>query len=275
MNELPVTTISPERSSFLQMGRDFIRYHELLLLLIWREISVRYSQTAVGILWVVLQPMLAALIFAFVFGRLVNMPSDGLPYLVFAYSGTLIWGLFAQGLDRAAGSIVADEQLIRKVYFPRWIIPLASVGSALIDFAICTLVLVVLLFVYDIPPTWHLVFFLPATLLVFLLAASLGVATAALNARYRDFRLLVTYALQIFPFITPVYYSLRLVPHDLLGVAYLNPLAGPVELFRLSVTGTSHFFLPGFAVSLAVDALVIASCVWIFHALEDDIVDTV
>src|SRR5271156_3545609 len=153
MHELPVTIVSPEKTSLLQVGRDLLRYRELLFLLVWREVSVRYSQTAVGIFWVVLQPMLSALIFAFVFGHLVNMPSDGLPYLVFAYSGTLIWGLFSQGVDRASGSIVADEQLIRKVYFPRWIIPLASVGSTTVDFAISTLFLFLLLIIYSIPLT--------------------------------------------------------------------------------------------------------------------------
>jgi lipopolysaccharide transport system permease protein len=212
MNELPITVVSPERTSLLQVGRDLLRYRELLLLLVWREVSVRYSQTAVGIFWVILQPMLSALIFAFVFGRLVNMPSDGLPYLVFAYSGTLIWGLFSQGIDRASGSIVADEQLIKKVYFPRWIIPMASVGSTAIDFSICTLLLVVILFSYSIPLTWHLVFFLPAVMLVFILATALGLATAALNAKYRDFRLLAVFGLQIFQFVSPVFYSFQIVP---------------------------------------------------------------
>src|SRR5258706_8575953 len=207
MHELPITIISPEKSSLLQIGRDLLRYRELLFLLVWREVSVRYSQTVVGIFWVILQPMLSALIFAFVFAQLAIKPSDGLPYLVFAYIGTLIWGLFAQGIDRASGSIVADEQLIRRVYFPRWIIPMASVGSTLIDFAICTLLLLVILFFYSVPLTWHLIFFLPATVLVFLLATSLGLATAALNAKYRDFRFLATFGLQIFQFVSPVFYS--------------------------------------------------------------------
>ncbi len=275
MNELPITIVSPEKTSLWQIGRDFLHYRELLLLLIWREVSVRYSQTAVGVFWVILQPMLSALIFAFVFGRLVNMPSDGLPYLVFAYSGTLIWGLFSQGIDRASGSIVADEQLIRKVYFPRWIIPLAAVGSTVIDFAICTLVLFVILFFYSIPLTWHLVLFLPATILVFVLATALGLATASLNAKYRDFRLLAVFGLQIFQFISPIFYSFQIVPRNLVGLIYLNPMAGPIDLFRLSVTGHSHFFLPGFATSLAVDLIIIVTCVQIFYSLEDDIVDTI
>jgi len=207
----------------------------------------------------------------------VHLPSEGLPYLVFAYSGTLIWGLFAQGIDRASGSIVADEQLIKRVYFPRWIIPMASVGSTLIDFFICTLLLVILFF-YSIPLTWHLVFFLPATLLVFLLSTALGLATAALNAKYRDFRLLAVFGLQIFQFISPVFYSYQIVQSkypDLLCLMYLNPMAGPVELFRLSVTGSSHFLPSGFATSLAVDLIVIVLCVRIFHTLEDDLVDTI
>jgi len=278
MHELPITLISPEKTSLLQIGRDLLRYRELLFLLVWRVISVRYKQTAVGIFWVVLQPMLSAIIFAIVFGFFVRLPSEGLPYLVFAYSGTLIWGLFAQGIDRASGSIVADEQLIRKVYFPRWIIPLASVGSTVIDFSICSLLLVVILFFYSIPLTWHIVFFLPATALVFLLATSLGLATAALNAKYRDFRLLATFGLQIFQFVSPVFYSLELVQKvrpDLLPLMYLNPMAGPIELFRLSVTGSSHFLLSGFATSLAMDLVLIALCVRIFYTLEDDIVDTI
>jgi lipopolysaccharide transport system permease protein len=275
MHELPITIISPEKTSLLQIGRDLLRYRELLFLLVWREVSVRYSQTVVGIFWVILQPMLSALIFAFVFAQLAIKPSDGLPYLVFAYSGTLISGLFAQGIDRASGSIVADEQLIRRVYFPRWIIPLASVGSTLIDFSICTLLLLALLFFYSVPLTWHLVFFLPATALVFLLATALGMATAALNAKYRDFRLLATFGLQIFQFASPVFYSYQIVRPNLLPLMYLNPMAGPIELFRLSVTGSSHFLLSGFATSLAVDMLLIAFCVRIFYTLEDDIVDTI
>jgi lipopolysaccharide transport system permease protein len=275
MPELPLTIISPEKTSLLQIGRDLLRYRELLFLLVWREVSVRYSQTVVGIFWVILQPMLSALIFAFVFAQLAIKPSDGLPYLVFAFSGTLIWGMFAQGIERASGSIVADEQLIRRVYFPRWIIPMASVASTLIDFSICTLLLVALLFFYSIPLTWNVVFFLPATLLVFSLATALGLATAALNAKYRDFRLLAAFGLQIFQFASPVFYSYQIVRPSLLPFMYLNPMAGPLELFRLSVTGSSHFVLSGFATSLAVDLVLIALCVRIFYTLEDDIVDTI
>jgi lipopolysaccharide transport system permease protein len=275
MHELPVTIVSPDKTSVLQIGRDLVRYRELLFLLVWREISVRYKQMAVGIFWVILQPIISALIFAVVFGFFVHLPSEGLPYLVFAYSGTLIWGLFSQGIDRASGSIVADEQLIRKVYFPRWLIPMASVGSTAIDFAICSLLLFVILFLYSIPLTWHLVFFLPAGLLVFFLATALGLATAALNAKYRDFRLLATFSLQIFQFLSPVFYSFQNIPNNLLWLMYLNPMAGPIELFRLSVTGKSHFFMQGFATSLAVDLFLIVLCVRIFHNLEDDIVDTI
>jgi lipopolysaccharide transport system permease protein len=275
MHELPITVISPEKTSLLQIARDFVKYRDLLILLIWREVNVRYKQTAVGVFWVVLQPMLSALIFAIVFGLFVHLPSEGLPYLVFAYSGTLIWGLFAQGIDRASGSIVADELLIKKVYFPRWIIPMASVGSMLLDFSISTVLLVVILFCYSVPLTWHVVFFVPATILVFILATSLGLATAALNAKYRDFRLLAAFGLQIFQFLTPVFYSFQNLRPDLLALMYLNPMVGPVELFRLSVTGTSHFLLPGFFTSLAMDLIVIVLCVRIFHTLEDDLVDSI
>jgi lipopolysaccharide transport system permease protein len=275
MNELPITLISPERSSLLKMAGDLVRYRELLLLLVWREVSVRYKQTAVGVFWVILQPMMSALIFAFVFGLLAKMTPDNLPYVVFAYSGTLIWSLFSQGVDRASNSIVADEQLIRKVYFPRWIIPLSSVGSTLIDFAICTLFLLVILLLYSIPLTWHVILFIPATLLVLLLSASLGLATAALNAKYRDFRLLTVFGLQIFQFISPVFYSFQIVPRNLLWLMYLNPMSGPVELFRISVTGHGHFFMSGFIISLLIELIVVIFCVQTFYRLEDDIVDAI
>jgi lipopolysaccharide transport system permease protein len=275
MHELPITIVSPEKSSLLQIVRDFVRYRDLLLLLVWREISVRYKQTAVGIFWVALQPMLSAAIFAIVFGFFVHLPSEGLPYLVFAYSGTLIWGFFAQSIDRASGSIVADEFLIKRVYFPRWIIPMASVGSTAIDFCVGAVVLFVIMGCYSVPLTWHIVFFIPAAIIVLLLATALGLATAALNAKYRDFRLLAAFGLQILQFVSPVFYSFTVIPSDLRQWMYINPMAGPIELFRLSVTGTSHFYLPGFLISLAVNVVIITICVRIFHTLEDDLVDTI
>jgi lipopolysaccharide transport system permease protein len=275
MHELPLTVISPARVSLAQILRDLLRYRDLVTLLIWREISVRYKQTVVGILWVALQPMLSAIIFAIVFGFFVHLPSEGLPYLVFAYAGTLIWGLFAQGIDRASGSIVADEWLIKRVYFPRWLVPLASVGSSFVDFAVCTVVLIIILLIYQVAPTWRLVWFIPATLLVLALTASIGLATAALNAKYRDFRLLATFGLQILQFLSPVFYSYQLIRPEWARFMYLNPMAGPIELFRLSVTGVSHFDLPGFLVSLTLDLAIILLCVRIFHSLEDDIVDTI
>jgi lipopolysaccharide transport system permease protein len=257
------------------MARDLLGYRDLLFLLIWREISVRYKQTAVGIVWVVLQPAASALIFAFVFGHLVRMPSEGLPYLVFAYSGTLIWQLFAQGVERASGSIVADEQLVRRVYFPRWIIPVASIGSAFIDFSISLLFLAAILIVYAIAPSWHLVLLVPAILLMLLLALAVGIATAALNAKYRDFRLVALFALQILQFVSPVFYSYEIVPSSYLGLLYLNPLAGPIELFRLGATGQGHFLASGFITSISVEMILVLICLRVFHALEDDLVDTI
>jgi lipopolysaccharide transport system permease protein len=276
MQDPSITVISPEKTSLFRMARDLAQFRDLLFLLIWREVSVRYKQTAVGILWVALQPLLAALILgAFVFGRLGNMPSDGLPYLVFAYSGILIWNCFSQGIDRASGSIVADEALIRRVYFPRWILPLACVGSTLVDFLVCTLLFLAFVIFYAIPLSWHLVFFIPALFLVVMLSASVGMATAALNAKYRDFRLLATFALQILLFISPVFYSFENLSPQVRGIVYLNPMAGPIELFRLSVTGQSHFYLPGFVTSVVVEMLVFIVCVRIFSTLEDDLVDTI
>jgi len=257
------------------LPRDFIKYKGLLSLLIWRDIQVRYRQTAIGLLWVILQPALFALIFAFVFGRLVNISSDGLPYIVFAYSGTVIWGLFSQGIDRASQSILSEAHLIGKVYFPRWILPLASIGGTFVDFLVSLVLLLIFTCFYDLPPGWTFLFFIPAILLVLGLTASLGMGTAALCAKYRDFRFLVTFLLQVAQFVSPVFYTFSLIPPRYLWLAYLNPMAGVLELFRLSLYGHGHFYLPGFCLSLASALLISGLCLKIAYMFEDNLIDTI
>jgi len=275
MHKLPIKVITPERTSLVQFFKDFVKYRNLFALLFWRDINVRYRQTVIGLFWVILQPIVSAAIFAFVFGRLVHIPSDGLPYVVFAYSGTVIWGLFSQGVDRAAGSILADEQMITKVYFPRWILPLASVGGTFLDFSVSAVVLFLITFYFQLYPGWHILLFVPAVGLVLALTASVGTSVAMLCAKYRDFRFLANFCLQVFVFASPVFYTLGMFHQNTLWVAYLNPLAGPIELFRLGVIGTGHFYPLGFMLSLTMELLVLLIGLRIVYELEDDLIDTI
>lgn len=271
----PLKIISSQPSTLRQFVQAFIKYRHLLGLLVWRDMNVRYRQTAVGLLWVILQPVLFALIFTVIFGHLAQLPSDGVPYLVFAFSGAVIWRFFSQGVDRSASSILQEEPLVTKVYFPRWILPLSHVGSAFFDFMISLVILFLLVAVERMNPGWYLLLLPFAILLVALLAAFTGASMALLCCKYRDFTFLVSFALQILQFLSPVFYSVSLFGEQLRIFAYLNPLAGPFELFRLSVTGASHFWWPGFLLSLAMDLIVILVAGRIIYSLEDELIDVI
>jgi lipopolysaccharide transport system permease protein len=275
MPAVPLKVISSEPSTLPQFVRAFIKYRHLLGLLIWRDMNVRYRQTAVGLIWVILQPVISALILTFIFGYLARLPADGVPYVVFAYSGAVLWRFFFQGVDRSSLSILMEEGLITKVYFPRWILPLTYIGGLFFDFLISLVILFVLVLATGLHPGWFVLLLPAAVVLVVLVAAFTGISVALLSCKYRDFTFLVSFALQIFQFVTPVFYSVSLFGPKMQILAYLNPLTGPFELFRLSVTGTSHFWLPGFLISLAGDLIVILIGCRVVYLLEDELVDVI
>ena len=271
----PLKIISSKPSTLRQFVQAFINYRHLFSLLIWRDINVRYRQTAVGLIWVALQPALFALIFTLIFGHLAQLPSDGVPYLVFAFSGAVIWRFFSQGVDRSTSSILQEESLVTKVYFPRWILPLSHVGSAFLDFIVALFLLLILVVFERMNPGWHLLLLPVAVAMVFLLAAFIGASVALLCCKFRDFTFLVSFGLQILQFLSPVFYSVSLFGPRLGILAYLNPLTGPFELFRLSVTGSSHFSWPGFGLSLAMDLIVLLVAARVIYSLEDELVDVI
>jgi lipopolysaccharide transport system permease protein len=182
------------------------RYRDLLLMLMWRDISVRYKQAVLGVAWAVLQPAMMMLVFAVVFGRLAKLPSGGLPYPLFVFAGLLPWTFFATAVTNAAHSVVENERLVTKVYFPRLAIPLAAIGAALVDFAIAFSVLVVLMICYGVSPGWSILALPLAVLLLCLAAVGVGLFLAALNVSYRDFRYLVGFLVQLWMFATPAIY---------------------------------------------------------------------
>jgi lipopolysaccharide transport system permease protein len=236
--DVGVTVIEPSRGWVaLRLGALW-RYRELLYFLVWRDVKVRYKQTVLGASWAILQPFFTMLIFSIFFGKLARMPSDGVPYPLFAYVALVPWTFFANGLTLSSNSLIANQGLLRKVYFPRLVIPLAAVASGLLDFAIAFVVLFGMLLWYDMPLSWHALW-LPA-LVVLALVTSLGAGLwfAALSVMYRDVQYVVPFLVQVWLYSTPIVYPASLVPERWRAWYALNPMVGVVEGFRWALLGT-------------------------------------
>lgn len=250
-------------------------YRELLYFLTWRDIKVRYKQTALGASWAILQPFLTMIVFSLFFGRLAKIPSDGVPYPIFSYTALIPWTFFAYGLQQSSNAMVSSANLITKVYCPRLIIPIASVLSGLIDFALAFVVLIAMMAFYGVAPTAHVVW-LPAFLLLALVTAlAAGFWLAALNVQYRDVRYVVPFLIQFWLFATPIAYPSNLL-HGTSRVLYgLNPMVGVVEGFRWALIGTDT--APGFMAcvsALAAIALFVGGAFY-FRRMERTFADLV
>ena len=265
--------IRPGNQSLIEALREFWDYRDLLYILAAREVSVRYKQTAIGVAWVVVQPVLTTLIFTLVFGRFAKIPSDGIPYTVFAYSGLVLWGLFSQGLTRAGDSIIADEKLITKVYFPRLVIPFAAVGSAWIDFAVSLFILLPLTYVFGLRPTVSLLLIPVLMILVMILAAGMGTLLASLNVRYRDFRYVMPFLIQIWLYASPIVYPVSIVPESVRLWYYINPMAGLIEAFRYAVTGQGGLSWLGLGISALISLILFSLGFSVFRQVERSFAD--
>lgn len=232
------TIIQPTKGWFsLQLGALW-QYRELLYFLVWRDIKVRYKQTALGVTWVILQPVVSMVVFTFLFGNLLGVPSGDVPYPIFSFAALLPWNYFASSINKSSTSLVMNTNLVTKVYFPRMVIPISSVLSGLVDFGFGFLVLMGLMVYFRIPPTWTIIF-LPAFLfLAMLTALGFGFWLSALNVRYRDINYLVPYLIQIWMYLTPVIYSVTLIPEQFRFLLVLNPMTAVVEGFRWALLGT-------------------------------------
>ncbi len=218
--------------------RELWNYRELLYFLVWRDVKVRYKQTLLGVTWAVIQPLFAMLIFAFFFGRIAKLPSDGMPYPLFAYAGLLPWTLFSNAITSGSNSMIASSNLITKVYFPRLLVPIAAVSTSLIDFAFALLMFVPLSLNSHFRPSVNAVIAIPlSTLLVFLTALGLSIWLSALVVRFRDLRHVIPFVIQIWMFATPIVYPLSMVPAKWLPWVKLNPMASLVETFRGGLSG--------------------------------------
>ena len=272
---MAITFIKPSRGWVLPQIRDVWAYRELLYFLVWRDLKVRYKQTVLGILWAVIQPFFLMVIFSIFFGKLARIPSEGIPYPVFAYAALLPWSYFAQSLNTCSNSLVGNSHLITKVYFPRLIIPISSVLSGLVDFSISFSILLAMMFYYHIIPT------LAALLLPFLILMALATALgaglwlSALNVQYRDIRYGISFLIQFWFFATPVVYPSSLVPNKWRFFYGLNPMVGVVEGFRGALLGKGQVIEPTFMVSIIVIALLLISGIFYFRRMEKGFADVV
>lgn len=232
-----LVVIEPRRGWSPVDFRELWHYRDLLYFLTWRDISVRYKQTALGLLWAVLQPFLTMVVFTVFLGTFARMPSDGIPYPVFSYLGLLPWTYFASALTRSGGSLVASSNLLTKVYFPRLIIPLSATLSALADFLIAFVVLIGLMAWYGIAPGWGVLWLPPLAALTALAALSVGMWLSALNVQYRDVQHAFPFLIQIWMYATPVVYPASLVPEKWRLLFALNPMSGIIEAYRAAVLG--------------------------------------
>lgn len=274
-DSLPTLYIRPP-AGWTEIGlRELWEYRELLYFLTWRDIKVRYKQTALGAAWAVIQPVFMMLVFSLFFGRLAKVPSDGIPYPVFTFCALLPWQLFAHALTESSNSLVTNERLITKVYFPRLVVPIAAVLGGLVDFAIAFLILLGMMAYYGIVPGWAIVTLPGFLLLAIMTALGVGLWLSALNVQYRDVRYTINFLIQFWMFATPVAYPSSLVPEKWRPLYGLNPMAGVVEGFRWALLGKAK--APGVLlfVSVIVVVFVLIGGLYYFRRMEQQFADVV
>ncbi len=271
----PTVIIRPSRGWRSVNLRELWHYRELLYFLIWRDVKVRYKQTVIGVGWAVIQPVLMMIVFTLFFGRLIGISSNGVAYPVFAYVALLPWNLFARGLTDSSTSLVANSQLVTKVYFPRLILPASAVLAALVDFLFAFGVLIGLMLYYGIVPTVSILT-LPLFLVIALMSSmGIGFWFSALDARYRDVRYTIPFLTQLWFFATPVVYPLGLVPQSWKLLYSLNPMVSVVEGFRWALLGEAWALDPFLGVSLAVLGVMLVGGLFYFRRVERTIADVI
>lgn len=273
----PVTIyIKPSRGLAALNLRDLWVYRELVYFMIWRDVKVRYKQTMLGAAWAIIQPVMTMLVFTFLFGKVAKLPSDGIPYPVFSYAALLPWGLFVNALNQGSRSLVAHNNMVTKIYFPRLILPLASVFAGMVDFIIAFVILIGLMFYYKVTPAWNVIWTLPLFLLLALVTA-LGVALwlSAINVKYRDVNQALPFLTQFWLFATPVAYSSSVISAKWQIVYSLNPMAGVVNGFRWALLGSGSGPDAALWVSVAISVLVLISGLFYFRSTERTFADTI
>ena len=271
---LPTRVIEPRRGWLAVNWGEIWRYRELLAFLTWRDVAVRYKQTVLGILWAFIQPFLKLVVFSVIFGGLAKIDSEGTPYPIFLYSALLPWQFFSEALSRSSASVSGSSGLLTKVYFPRLIIPLSSVGSCLVDFAISFTILAALMLYYSVPFTASTLVVIPLVFLTIMAALGTGILLSSLNVAYRDFQHMIPYAIQLWFFATPVIYGTRIFPDRWQWLIALNPMTGIVNAYRSAILDLP-FEWTSLGVSVAVSAAVFLFGIYYFRRVENTFADIV
>ena len=256
--------------------RELWQFRDLLYFLSWRDIKVKYKQTALGAAWAILQPFLTMVVFSILFGKLAKMPSEGIPYPVFVYAGLLPWNYFSSALSSSGNSLVASSNLITKVYFPRLIIPASASLSALLDFFIASVILIVMMFFYHFTPDALGVVLIPFLIfLTFAVAVGCGLWLSALNVEYRDFQYVIPFLVQIWMFVTPVIYPVTLFPEKYRWILSLNPMGGVIEAFRAATLGHQPINWNSLIISSVIGFMIFFTGMLYFRKVERSFADVI
>lgn len=253
----------------LHYWKDLWRYRELFFFLAWRDVLIRYKQTVIGVAWSVIRPVLTMIVFTVIFGKLAKLPSGNIPYPILVFAAMLPWQFFANALSDSSGSLVANANMLTKVYFPRLVIPASTVIVSLVDFIISFVILIILMIWYRFIPSWHIIVLPFFLLLAFMVSFGSGLVLATLNVKYRDFRYIVPFVLQFGLYISPVGFSSNIVPGEWRLLYSLNPIVGVIDGFRWAILGgNEQFYWPGFIISLLVTILLLILGLCYFRKTE-------
>jgi lipopolysaccharide transport system permease protein len=259
-----------------QYWQDLWRYRELFYFLAWRDILVRYKQTAIGIVWALIRPFLTMVVFTVVFGQLAKLPSEGAPYPILVFSAMLPWQFFSNSLSECSNSLITNANLLSKVYFPRLIVPTSAVVVSFVDFMISGMILLALMAWYNFIPTWRILTLPLFIAVAFAASIGAGLWLASLNVQYRDFRFIVPFIVQFGLYISPVGFSSSIVPEQWRFIYSLNPMVGVIDGFRWAILGgNSQLYLPGFILSMALVFLLLVSGIWYFRKMERTFADVI
>lgn len=274
LSAVPYKVIEPSRGWLSLNLRELWHFRDLLYFLAWRDVAVRYKQTVIGAAWAVIQPFFSMVVFSLFLGGLAKIPSDGLPYPIFNYTAMVPWLFFSNALSQSANSLVGNANLIKKIYFPRLIIPISTVLSGVIDFGLAFVVLLGMMVYYRIYPTLNMLFTIPLLLLALITSLGVGLWLSGLNVQFRDVRYAVPFLTQFWMYVTPVVYPASLVPEQWRALYALNPMVGVIEGFRWALLGTSAF-PSSIWISTVTAFLLLLSGAYYFRRLEKTFADVV
>ena len=270
-----ITIIRPSEGWVSLKLQELWEYRELLYFLVWRDVKVRYKQTVLGAAWAIIQPFFTMVVFSLFFGKLAKMPSDGIPYPLFSFAALVPWAFFANGLSQASNSLVGSAHLITKVYFPRLVVPISSVISGILDFALAFVVLLGMTLYYGMIPTLNIIWLPFLLLLAFVTALGVGMWFSALNVQFRDVRYILPFLTQFWMFATPIVYPSSLLPEPWRTVYGLNPMVGVVEGFRWALLGTQTAPSPILIVSSLASIAILIGGAFYFRRMEKTFADLV